>query len=72
MVCTAEFLGKLLRMDISKTGWRIASLLVAFIALGLLQWVPFVGALANLIILLVGLGSATILLYRKYRGLGNH
>lgn len=71
IVCSGEFLARLLKMDITKTWWRILSILLAVILLGVLQWVPIVGGLAILVIMLVGMGSATILLQRKYKGIGS-
>lgn len=70
IICTGEFMARLAKLDISKTLLRIVSILLAVVLLGLLQQVPFVGGLATFIIMLVGMGAATILLYKKYKGTG--
>ncbi|MDH5184541.1 MAG: hypothetical protein OEX12_11695 [Gammaproteobacteria bacterium] len=66
MICSAEFIARLVHFDISTTARRLLSILVAYVLLGLLQYIPVVGELACFIILLSGLGAGTIVLYRQY------
>lgn len=66
MTLVGDQLARWARWTLSSRGRRVLSLLVAFVVVGLLQWVPFLGALLSFLILLLGLGAATILLFQKY------
>jgi cytoskeletal protein CcmA (bactofilin family) len=68
IICSGEYLARLVKMDIAKTSLRIVSILVTVVLLGLLQQVPILGGLTTFVILLVGMGGSTIMFYRKYRG----
>jgi cytoskeletal protein CcmA (bactofilin family) len=66
MVQLGDWLARLVRWEISSRGRRVVSIIVAFILLGIVQLIPFLGGLATFIILLLGLGAGTIVLFRNY------
>ncbi|NIT63978.1 MAG: polymer-forming cytoskeletal protein [Gammaproteobacteria bacterium] len=49
---------------------RVASIVLAIAVLGLVQWVPVLGPLLVLALLLAGLGALQLLAYRAYSGTG--
>jgi cytoskeletal protein CcmA (bactofilin family) len=66
MTLVGDQLARWLRWQISSRGRRVVSILVAFVLVALLQWVPFLGGLLTFLILLLGLGAGTIVLFRHY------
>lgn len=49
---------------------RAASIVLAIVVMGLVQWVPILGPLVVLALLLAGLGALQLLAYRAYTGAG--
>lgn len=47
-------------------GWRVLSLVAAFVALWLIRWIPVLGGLVVFLLLLFGLGALTLYLWRRY------
>ncbi|MDH5360930.1 MAG: hypothetical protein OEX03_10215 [Gammaproteobacteria bacterium] len=66
MIFTAEFLSGLVHFDISSKIKRMFSILLAYVLLALLQYIPVLGGLTSFVILLSGLGAGSMLLYRHY------
>lgn len=48
-------------------GWRVLSIVAAFVALAIIGWLPVLGGLACFAVLLFGLGGAALYLARRYR-----
>jgi len=66
MTLVGDQLARWVRWELSSRGRRVLTILVAFLVVGLLQLVPFLGGLLTFIILLLGLGAGTIVLFRRY------
>lgn len=66
MIFTAEFLSGLVHFDISSKIKRMFSILLAYVLLALLQYIPVLGGLTSFVILLSGLGAGSLVLYRQY------
>lgn len=66
MFFLSTLLARLIRWDVSSRGRRVLVLLGAFVLLGLVQLIPFLGGLATFLLLLLGLGAGTIVLFRRY------
>ncbi|MBD3670811.1 MAG: hypothetical protein HUJ29_08550 [Gammaproteobacteria bacterium] len=66
MVFLSGQLARLIRWEVNHRGRRILLLLASFVIIGLVHWIPVVGGLVAFILLLLGLGAGTIVLFRRY------
>ncbi len=57
---------QLLKWDAAIRSKRIIALLISYGVVGVVQFIPVVGGLVTLIIMLIGMGSGLLLLYRSY------
>lgn len=69
MICSAEYLAKLAKFDLSNKPRRLLSILLVYLLLALLQYIPVIGGLTAFVILLSGLGAGSWILYRQYNRL---
>ena len=67
MFYSAMTLARLIRFDLNTRIRQLSAIVVVYIILWLLQFVPMVGGLTGFIILLSGLGAGSRVLYRKYQ-----
>jgi len=66
MLYLSRKLAQLLKWDSAIRSKRIIALLISYGVVGVVQFIPVVGGLVTLIIMLIGMGSGLILLYRSY------
>jgi len=67
ILCISDWSASLVKVDLQNKSWRILSIFITSFALGIIQLVPFVGAILSLLIMLTGTGTAGMEIYRKYR-----
>ena len=68
MIFSAQTFARLIHFELSSTGKQLLAIIIAYVLLGLLQYVPILGGLAGFIIMLGGLGAGSIVLFRSYTG----
>lgn len=66
MLYVSSKVTQLLKWDPALRSKRIIALVIAYAAVGVVQFIPVVGALLTFIIMLVGMGAVLLLLYRNY------
>jgi len=71
MLYISSKLTQLLKWDLAIRSKRIIALLISYGIVGVVQFIPVVGGLVTLIIMLVGMGSGLLVLYRSYASSGH-